>query len=345
MSAAPKTRGRQRVGLLAPTSSAAQPGSATGSPVTVRVEPSRSATQACVVVAIPFRVNHWVLEALRAGAPSALHDAALFDQSVAAYAAYEAVEEKLRGTTVDAIKNKVVDSRCGGQGGEFLVSVTCAPTLASARKCAGIVLQQLRWGSLYQRYSTWCKVLGVRPDKAAYARAAEVANKATLGGITIVITGKVQADAAGAQRTADLLARKIKNAPPKEEGRARTVALSDVENAGAPVSSLYTAYPAAGLDGVIALNFVESNIRGEVAHLASGALYIPDAKSAQAKRFALGDKAEKYAASLLRLKAEARPALVFIAAKECYVGAADLVAGGPALTEGGVAAAIRATFA
>ena len=338
----PKTSGRQRVGPL--TTSTVSSSVGIGS-VVVRVEPSRAASQACVVVAIPFRVNHWVLQALHAGTASALHNSTLFDQSVMAFAAYKAVEDKLSGSTADAIKNRVVGSTCGVQGNEFLISVTCAPTLTSARKCAGIIIQNLRWGFLYQQYMNWCKALGVRADKAAYSHAAEIANRVTHQGITVVITGKVQADDAGVARTADLLSRKIKDSGPKEEGRSRTVGLNDIKHAdGATVDSLYVSYPAPSLFGVIAYNFIESNIRGKASQLVSGVLYVPKSKNSQVKRLDRADKVNKYATSLLRLGSEARSALVFIAARGCYVASADLTIGGPTLTEANIMTAIQHTF-
>lgn len=337
------TRGRQRVAPLPPAAAAM-------GAVAVRVEPTRAATQACVVVGIPFPVNYWVIHALQAGTPAALYDAALFDQSVVAFAAYEAVQEKLSGSTVDAIKNKVVDSACGAQDGEFLISVTCAPTLASARKCAGIVLQNLRWGSLYQRYTNWCKAFGVRADKAAFSHAAAVANAATQRGVIAVFAGKVSATKDSAVRTADLLAKKVKDAPPKESGRARRIALADIELPEGQERFLednYRQHLAPGLQGVVVHNFVDSNVRGGPSHLVSGVLYVSARKDAQAKRLAAtagaSGKAAKYAASLLRLGDEARGALVFIAAKGCYVGSAHLVVSG-SLTVGSASGAIRTSL-
>jgi hypothetical protein len=299
------------------------------------------------VVAVPFPVNYWVIHALQAGTPAALFDAALFDQSVVAFVAYEAVQEKLSGSTVDALKNKVVDSACGAQGAEFLIGVTCAPTLAAARKCAGIVLQNLRWGALYQRYTNRCKAFGVRADKAAFSHAAEAANAAVRRGVTVVFAGKVDANEAGAARTADLLSRKVKDSGPKEPGRPREVTLTDLELDEGALSAGYRPHPAPGLSGVVVHNFVDSNVRGEPSHLVSGVLHVSVRKDAQAKRLAAAagasGKAAKYAATLLRLGAEARGALVFIAAKGCYVETAHLVVAGP-FSEGGASGAIRASL-
>lgn len=336
-----KTRGRQKVGPL-PRAQADVARVGAG-PVAVRVEPSRAASQACVVVEIPLNVNPWVFAALRAGAPGALHDAGLFDQSVTAFAAFEAAAEKLAGTIADANQNKVSGCACGAQDGQFLVSVTCAPTLASARKCAGIVLQQLRWGALYQRYEALCKRLGVRPDKAAHAHAASTANAATQRQVTVVVAGKAPAAPESVARMADALAAKVKDAPPKERGRARTVALADVPGAGAPVADLYVRLPAAGLPGLVAYNFVESKTRGEPSELASGFLYVPLSKEARVRLLARDDAADKYAASLARLGAETAGALVFVAAKGCLLSArflrADTTAAPPAM-----AAQIKATL-
>jgi hypothetical protein len=315
--------------------------------VTVRVEPTRAAPTACVVVGIPFTANHWVLHALKAGTPAALHDVELFDQTLVAYVAYEAVLEKLAGSTVEAIKNKVVSADCGAQGGEFLISVTCAPTLAAARKCVGIVLQNLRWGALYQRYANWCKAFEVRADKAAFSHAAAVANAATQRGVVAVFTGKVEADHAGAARTADLLSRKAKDSGPKEAGRPREVALADIGLEGGAVAKEFKAHAAPGLSGVVVLGFVVTNGRGEPPHLASGILYVPVRTDALVRRLAAASgaasKPAKYASSLLRLGEDTRGALVYTAAKGCFVGTASLTVGGGA-SEAGASGAIRAAL-
>jgi len=257
-----------------------------------------------------------------------------------AFAAYEAVKHKLSGSMVDAIKNKVTGSACGAQGDEFLISLTCAPALAAARRCAALVLQSLRWGSLYSRYTRLCKALKVRADKAAYSHAAEAANQAVRRGVTVVIAGKVRADGARAARTATFLSQKVRDSGPKEEGRPRTVALSDA--GGATVAALYVSHPAPSLFGVAALDFVESGVRGKPAQLVSGVLYVLKSANAQAERLGRSDKADGYAATLSsRLKDEARPVLVFTAAQGCYVSSAALTVGGLALTAATAAAAIK----
>ena len=336
----PQTRGRQRVAPLQPVAAAA-------GGVTVRVEPTRAASTACVVVGIPFPVNYWVLHALKAGTPAALHDVELFDQSVVAYVAYEAVLEKLAGSTVDAIKNKVVAADCGGQGGEFLISVSCAPTLAAARKCVGIVLQNLRWGTLFQRYANWCKAFEVRADKAAFSHAAEVANAAVQRGVIAVFTGKVDANEEGAARTADLLSRKTKDVGPKEAGRARVVTLADMGLEEDAVAEEFRPHAAPGLSGIVVQGFVITNSRGEPPHLSSGILYVPVRSDALVKRLAAtagaSGKPAKYAASLLRLGEDTRGALVYTAAKGCHVETASLTISG-GISESGASGAIRAAL-
>lgn len=331
----PAPRGRRKV---APLPSFAVSAGA----VSVRVEPTRAATQACVVVGIPFETNHWVFDALRGSCfpPANVGDTSRLDETVLAFAAFEAVREKLDGTTVDAIRNRVVDASCGAQGAEFLISVTCAPTLASARKCAGIVLQNLRWGTFFSRYSNWCQSLGVRPDKAAFSQAAAEANAAVATRVVVVATGKVAATEAGVAKTVEALGRKLKDAPPKETGRPRVVLPEELSFGGEP---RYVAHPAGGLAGVVVHNFVDSSARGEPSHLVSGTLFVAKKKEADAARLAKGERPTKYVQALLGLKEEARGALVFIAAKGCFTGTADLVAAGGLPAEP-TAAAIRSAF-
>ena len=339
----PQTLGRQRVSALTPT--AAKSGN-----VAVRVEPTRAATQACVVVGIPLPVNYWVIHALQSGTVDALYDAELFDQSIVAYAAYESARDKLCGSTVNAIKNRVVDTSCGAQSGEFLISVTCAPSLASARKCAGVVFDNLRWGSLYSRYAQWCKAFGVIADKAAFSHAAEAANRATQGSIEIVITGKVDTDEEATARTSELLLRKVKDMPPKEGGRARRVELGHMdlpEGREEFLASNFRQRPAPGLSGVVVQNFVDINTRGSPSHLVSGTLFVPTRIDAGARRLATttgpSGKAAKYASSLMSLGDKARGALVFIAAKKCATSSSQLVVSGT-FTEVSAAGSIRSAF-
>jgi hypothetical protein len=319
---------------------------ASGAVVSLRVEPCRAASQACAVVAIPLATNYWVFRALRAGVAEALLAVDRFDETVVAFAAFEAAEEKLRGSTAAAIKNRVSAAACGAQGGEFLISATCAPTLAAARKCAGIILRSLRWGGLFRRYSEWCRVLGAGPDRGAFCRAAARARASMLAGVEVVLAGKVEASPEGAQRTAELLARKLRQgARPREKGRARALSLPALRDGAQTPLELFSPGPAPGLLGVVALNFANSNGRGEPAHLVSGILFIPKRGEGLVRSLARGRRAAKFAVSFLRLGREARGALVYFAALGCLLASADLcVGGGQAPSPRAVVGAIQAAF-
>ena len=301
--------GRKKVPPLAPRAAAA-------GAVRLRVEPSRAAAQACVVVSVPLAAGFWAVEALRGG--GLLLDGARVDAAVVAYAMYEELRRKLMKSPVDAVRNRISGMDCGVQGGAFLVSVTCAPTFAAARKCAALVLQNLQWGRLQGAHSALCKKLGVAPDKAAFATAAWDAYKATAKGVDVVFAGKIDASGGEVAAAAEKLAAKMKNTPPKAKGARRPAPPAD-----RAVADVYGGPLAApGLPGFLAYTYVTAKEEGV---LSSGQLYI--AKGALGRALKLGGNGKKvrnYVRKFLALGAEARGSLVFVAAQRCGVAASDL---------------------
>jgi len=290
------------------------------------------------VIGIPFPTDPRVLAALKRGGGWRAGDSSAFDATVLAFAAYRAARAKLAGTAAAAAKSRAAATDCGSQGGEFLISVTCAPTVANARKCAGLALAALRWGGLFQPYAAWCRALGVPPDRAAFAAAAAAANRAARGALSVVIAGRVAADAADAAKTARALAAKIPDAPPKGAGRRRRLPPGAL---GEPTPLLRR--PAPGLAGAVVQAFADSAGRGPPSLLAGGVLFLPPAAATAARRAAGGGKPERHVQALLRLGGEARGAVVFRAAQGCRVPTRDLVAGG-GLSARALLGAIRAAL-
>lgn len=302
----------------------------------LHVEPTRAAPAACVVIGIPFRINHWVLDAL--ACETAPINTARFDETVVAYAAFEAARDKLQGTTVDEVKNRVTSTECGAQGDEFLVSVTCDKTLPSARKCAGLALEQLRFGVLFKRYTALCRSVNVPPDRSAFDHAAYEANQALQAGVTVVVTGRVNALSEKVAKTARQLSSKIKNSPPKARGTARRVRTeSEVD-----LLALYGTVRAPGLEGVIVRNYVAGGLAGIRTHLVSGQFYFPKNRARGVRGLKQPKKQIKFAKKLLRLENEALGALVYIAARSCHVPTISLRIAGVADVTGIVSAIDRA---
>lgn len=299
----------------------------------LHVEPTRAAINSCVLLSIPFRVNYWVIDAL--ACKTGPLNTARFDETVVAYAAFEAARYKLQGTTVDEMKNRVTSTACGAQGDEFLISVTCDKTLPAARKCAGLVLEQLNFSKLFGRYSALCRSVNVLPERPAFDSAAREANQALQAGVTVVVTGRVGASPERVMATAQQLSRKIKNIPPKDKGTARRVrAESEID-----ILARYGTVRAAGLEGVLVRNYIAAGLKGIRTHLASGRVYFPKNRIRGVRALKRRKKEAKFAGRLLKLEHEALGALVYIAARSCHVPAVSLRIVGT-MDEAGVVSAI-----
>lgn len=95
----------------------------------------------------------------------------------------------------------------------------------------------------------------------------------------------------GAAWTAKFLSRKVKDAGPEEKGRPRTITLTDVKQAGPPLSAHFF-----GLLGTVILNFIEGSPPA-----ASDVLYVPGKDASVWRLVQAAEKAKKHAASLLHL--------------------------------------------
>lgn len=306
--------------------------SAKSGKVSISVEPSRKAPSACVVVAVPLRVSHWVLDA------SKCHDEPLegahFDASAVARAAFDLAYEKIMGNTAAIAAHGATEMCCGAQGDHFLISVTCDKTFSKARKCAGTVLANLKWGSLFSRYSAVCKSMGVKADRAAFEAAAKEANAATKKGVQVIVTGRVNTKAEPVRKAAEMLDKKVKDAPPKGNGSARTVT---VERS---LADHYAFVNAPGLEGIVVKNFVASKGGPSDLHLASGRLFYPADRARAVGGLKSDAKIDPFAKGLAKLGSEGVALLVFQGACCCQVGPTALKVGS-SMTEGQVKAAIK----
>jgi hypothetical protein len=305
--------------------------SAKSGKITLRVEPSRKAAAGCVTVAIPFRANHWVLDAAESGCDPL--DVAHFDISALGYAAFEAAQDKIMGSTAAIAAHKATKMCCGAQGDHFLISVVCDKTFSSARKNAGSIIAALRFGSLYSRYAEVCKRIGYKPDKDGFNAAATAANSAVKSGLIVVVSGRVNTKAEPVEKGAVTLAKKVRDSPPKSKGKTRSLA------AARSVDEKYSYLNAPGLEGVIVHNFV--SVKGvKDLHLASGRLYYPNSRARAVGGLKVASKIDPFAKAFGKLGNEAAPLLVFEAASCCMVTPAALKATGD-LTTTTVKAAIR----
>jgi hypothetical protein len=286
--------------------------------ISLRLERSKVATSACVVVSVPFPTNYWILDSLEC--KSSLPTVEKFDETAVAYSVYLTIYKELNGNVTKSIKNKVLNVCCSSQGGEFSISITCDRTFTAVRKCAGIAIANLKFNALYDTYSNICKSVGIKPNRDGFNKACTEMSK-TLSDISVIVTGKFsKTDKAKYDKAIDTLSGKIKNSAPSEKGSARDIVLTDKKNLG----DFYTYVSASGFDGVLIKNYIESNIRGIKVHLSSGKIFFPKSKEVPISNLADSDKVERFVENITKIDDELPGALVFYAACNCLLSSKTL---------------------
>ena len=186
------------------------------------IEPTkakRRISSCSVVVAFPLKTNSWVLEAIHCCSyPLSTKN---LDESVLAYVVYKQACKKLLGGDKNAIASGATSIHYGCHPDNF-ICVTVGPRISAARKAAGVIISCLKFGSLYGRYASYIKDMGIKPDKAAFEHAASAANAALNSGITIIATGRLNVQKKElVDHAADVIAKKLKIAPAASRGILR----------------------------------------------------------------------------------------------------------------------------
>ena len=296
--------------------------SAKSGKVNLSVEPTRARgiVSSTVVIAFPLKTNCWVLKSLECcSEPLSTKN---LDESVIAYVVYKQACKKLMSADKNGISSGATSIHWGSHPDEFQICVTVGPKISSVRKAAGIVVSCLKFGSLYAKYASYCREIGVKPDKNAFDHAATAANSAINSGITIVATGRLNVPKKDpVEHAADVIAKKLKMVPSSGKGSSR-----NVESKEKP-EDYYEVVDAPGLDGIVVKGYVDQHIPGYT-KLCGGKLYIPKSSATKATNAgANSDRIKQYVRSLEAFKDELVGALVHTAAMHGYVSSKYLDVG------------------
>lgn len=304
--------------------------SAKSGKITLNVEPTkaRGTAVAGVVVAIPLKTNPWVLEAIHCCQyPLSTKN---LDESILAYIVYKNACKKLMGASKSAIQSGASSVKWGSNGDEFQICVTVGPRISAVRKAAGLIVSQFKFGSLYSKYASKCKEIGVKADKSAFEAAASAANGAINSGVTIVGTGRLNVARKDlVEHAAHVINGKLKTSE-SSKGSARTVEQKEKPE------DYYYSIDAPGLEGVAVKGYVDSNT-ADITKLFGGKLWVPN--HIKVDKIANPARIKGYAKSLSSLKGEMTGALVHIAAIGGHV-ATKYLDSGKQLSESSIVSAI-----
>jgi len=292
--------------------------------ISLQVENTRAINSSCVIVSFPFGVNVWVLEGLGSMCKPLSVD--LFDNSAVAYAGYTVIRDCLAGSVVGTIKNKVVNMSCGAQNGEFQISVTCDKSFTSARKCAGIIIKNLKFNHLYDAYATCCKSIGARPSRDAFESAVNEIDRG-LSRIRVTCIGKFEKLSKDNKTKAiEALSKKVKDTSAKSKGAKRVLTLKDI-GATDTVSSIYSVVNAPGINGIVMKSYIDSMVKGISTILINGELYYPKIKERTIHLLSDSEKIGRFITQLDKLD-DVIGSLVFFAATTCGLSSHDLITKG-----------------
>jgi hypothetical protein len=298
---------------MPPKSSAKLPRwSAKSGKITLKIEPTkaRGVSSSAVVVGIPLKTNPWVLEAIEcAKYPLSTQH---LDESVIACVVYQLVKSKLLASTKSAISCGASSVEYGCHGDEFQICVAVPAKISSARKVAGLIISQLKFGNLYSKYAAKCRDMGVKPDRAAFDRAASEGNSGLNSGIQVTITGRIKVSKRDlVDKAVEVISKKLKISDAKSKGSSRSVESKE------KLDDYYSQLDASsGLEGIGVKGYLDLNL-GISTMLSGGKLWVP--ASAKINGLANSDRIKKYAASLGALGDELTGALVHTAATKGLV--------------------------
>jgi hypothetical protein len=282
--------------------------------IALNIEVTRAMPSSCVVIGFPFRVNQWCLDGFGCGALPLAFDN--FDNSALAYAVFTVVRDGLLGSVAEMAKNKATSVSCGAQDGDFIISVVCDRSFSSARKCAGNVVKNLRFGSMWDAYSTCCRSTGVKPNKDAFYAAAEEACKG-LAHLSVTMIGRFEnLSKENEKKAVETISKKIKESDPAGKGARRNVAAEAVASESKGVDAVYSTLTASGINGVILKSYVDAMIKGITTKIVDGKLYFPSIKERAVHALADKDRISRFTDQLERLQDPAG-AVIFMAAKSC----------------------------
>ncbi len=284
--------------------------------VQIRVEPTKRFPAACVAVAFPLRANPLVLALLRGGGTGSF-DGDDVDSTIVAYAAFDKVFQELLGNPKNAASSKAMSVSCGCTDAEFIISVTCAPSFAVAKRCACIIARNLKFSSLSSMYRFLCGTLNIKPSSEGFAYAVNECNKAVDASLSVVMTGKVKAkDKETVEIAAESVESKLKDLQDKEGAKKRAV-----ESTQGKIEMVEMAVPS-NMDATLVKSFVDEFTTGSI--LAGNTLFIPSRFESALSKLPRSPKVDAFAGKMAGLKDDLGGVLAYTAARDCGVNTSQI---------------------
>jgi hypothetical protein len=286
----------------------------------IKVEPTKAASQACVLVGFSIKANPMVLLSLKNNSLYPF-DGDDVDVAIVAYCAFQNIYKELFGNAQVAAANKVSNVNVGYNKGEFLISAVCDKTVSSVRKVSGIIVKNLKFSTVIAQYKIFCSMLNIKPDVGGFASAVNECNASVDTNVNIAITGKVNiSKKAKVEDMAVPISNKMKDLQKKEGGKKRSVS-NDQSSHGKLIEVILPN----GLDGVIAKEYLDTFLMKT--ECIDGLIILPERMGTMLERLNNKDKMGRFADKLDKLGDNLSGALSYTASVECIISTKDVSSG------------------
>lgn len=302
--------------------------------LSLKIEPTKKATQACIVVGIPLQLDSLVLLALKNNTKYSFSSSDV-DTTIVAFCGYQNVYKAIAGSVQLAMSNKVVGMNVGYDKGEFLISILCDKSFTAVRKVAGIAMKQLKFSNTTPQYKAYCDMLGIKSDMSGFAFAVNTCNKAVDNGVNITVTGRLSIDKEKANSMVKTISDKVRDNDNKDSPVKRQVTSDVGEN------NLLVIKVSGGLDKIISKNYIDAHLMESI--MIDGNIYLPAKMESRFSALDNKDKINGFAAKLLKLGDDLAGMLSFGAAIQATLNTRDLTSG-KEMDKSKVVSAIKSTF-
>lgn len=309
-----------------------------GGKIVVRTEPHIHGSLVAVTIGFPFRVNHWILRSLTTGSYILDSKAERVDETIVAFAAFQNIKNVLHASAGASMRNKSTQLTCGTQEKEFLITAVCDKNGTSTKKCAGILLEGLRFDKFLSSYKNICNGLGIKPSRDAFESAVYDAIKSVQNKLVLVITGRVSITK---DKFNDFV-KNITNKLPeyhvsKVSSSPRTITPQEWKH------TEYLSIHVNGLEGVFLYEYIKGTIPAIALFISDSNLWFP--AHMENKVYNLADKAKiiRFAQRVVRKFGSMDPlgGYIFEAAVNCWVSTSDLTLKQASITENMIASKIQ----
>ncbi|RGB31034.1 hypothetical protein C1646_817568 [Rhizophagus diaphanus] len=309
-----------------------------GGKIVVRTEPHMHGTLVAITIGFPFRVNHWILRLLTTGSYILDSKTERIDETILAFAAFQNIKNILHASAGASMRNKSTQLTCGTQEKEFLITAVCVRNGTSTKKCAGILLEGLRFDKFLPSYKNICNNLGIKPSKDAFEFAVYDAIRFVQNKLAVVVTGRVSIT----KDKFDDFTKNLANKLPeyhvsKVSSSPRTVPLQEGKH------TEYSSIHVSGLEGVFLYEYIKGSIPAIALFISDSNLWFP--AHMENKVYNLSDKARitRFAQRVMRKFGSMDPlgGYLFEAAVNCWVSTSVLTLKQPSITESTITAKIQ----